>query len=240
MKKDTSASSRITGRAGSANLRREVLWAHERLQRFYGPVRFRPGGDPLDQLIQTVLSQNTSDVNSDRAFASLKAAFPDWSDVLQAPPAKIARAIRSGGLANIKAPRIKAILAEILRREGALTLAEIRRMPVTDALEYLTSLPGVGMKTASCVLLFSLGRPVMPVDTHVHRVTRRLGWAPWKASPEKVQPILESVLPARLILSMHLLLVTHGRRTCKAGRPLCKQCPLRRRCAFATANGAKV
>lgn len=236
MKKDSSAPSRITGPAGSASLRRDVLWAHEQLQRLYGPVRFRPGGDTLDQLIQTVLSQNTSDVNSDRAFSSLKTAFPVWTDALRAPPAKIAQAIRSGGLANIKAPRIKAILAEILRREGALTLTRVRRMPVADALDYLTSLPGVGMKTASAVLLFSLGRPVMPVDTHVHRVTRRLGWAPWSASPDRVQPILESALPPRLILSMHLLLVTHGRRTCKAGRPLCQRCPLRRRCAFAKMN----
>jgi endonuclease-3 len=113
-----------------------------------------------------------------------------------------------------------------------LDLARLRRLPTTNTIEYLTSLPGVGMKTASCVLLFSLGRPVMPVDTHVHRVSRRLGWAPWNASPEKVQPILEALVPPRLVLSMHLLLVTHGRRLCKAGRPLCDRCPLRSRCAF--------
>lgn len=216
----------------SVRLRRDAAWAFKVWRRLYGPITFRPGGDPLDALIQTVLSQNTSDVNSDRSFRSLKSTFPTWTSVLTAPTRSIAGAIRSGGLANIKAPRIKAILREILQREGKLDLERLRGVKTSEALGYLTMLPGVGMKTASCVLLFSLGRPVMPVDTHVHRVTRRLGWAPWKTPPEKVQLILERIIPARRILATHLYLVRHGRTLCKAARPRCNHCPLCPRCRF--------
>lgn len=217
----------------SAMTRRRILAAHALLARLHGPVGFTPGGDPLGQLVQTILSQNTSDVNSERAYRSLRRAFPTWQAFLDAPNARVAAAIRQGGLANIKAPRIRRALEIIRGREGKLSLARLRRMSSAEGMEYLTTMPGVGCKTAACVLLFSLGRPVMPVDTHVHRVTRRLGWAPAKARPEQVGEILEAVLPARLVLSMHLFLVRHGRRICKAQRPRCEACPLAASCDFA-------
>lgn len=216
--------------------RRRILAAHAHLAHLHGPVGFTPGGDPLGQLVQTILSQNTSDVNSDRAYRSLRRAFPTWQAVLDAPNARVAAAIRQGGLANIKAPRIRRALEIIRAREGKLSLARLRRMSSAEGMEYLTTMPGVGRKTAACVLLFSMGRPVMPVDTHVHRVTRRLGWAPAGARPEQVGEILEAALPARFVLSMHLFLVRHGRRVCKAQRPRCDECPLSAACDFARAR----
>lgn len=219
--------------------RRIVSWTYEQLKKRYGPISFQPGGDPLEQLIQTILSQNTSDVNSERAYRSLRRRFRSWRNLLSAPTRSVAEAIQQGGLANTKAPRIQAVLAEIRKREGRFSLARLNTMPVAQALQYLTSLPGVGMKTASCVLLFSLGRPVMPVDTHVHRVTQRLGWVPWKTPPEQTQRVLEEMVPPNRILTMHLLMVAHGRRLCKALRPRCSECPLARHCAFARATRAE-
>lgn len=202
------------------------------MARAYGPIGFKPGGDALGQLVQTILSQNTSDVNSGRAYRSLRRRFPKWQKVIDAPTQAVEDSIRQGGLANIKAPRIQEVLRIVNQREGRLSLACLKRMTNSEAIDYLTSLHGVGLKTAACVLLFSLGRPVMPVDTHVHRVTRRLGWAAPKARPEDVGPILENHLPPKLVLSMHICLVRHGRRTCKARRPLCGSCILARHCAF--------
>ncbi len=212
--------------------RRALLSAHAKLAKQYGPIGFKPGGDPLAQLVQTILSQNTSDVNSDRAYKSLRKRFPTWESVMNAPTRQIADSIRQRGLANIKAPRIKETLRIILKREGRLSLARIRRMRNAEAMDYLTSIKGVGVKTAACVLLFALGRPVMPVDTHVHRVTRRLGWVPEKARPDDIGPVLEHHLPDKQILSMHIYLVWHGRKTCKAQHPLCAECSLAKQCAF--------
>ena len=213
--------------------RRDLLSAHAKLAKLYAPVGFKPGGDPLGQLIQTILSQNTSDINSERAYRSLRRRFPTWQAVMTAPTHRVADSIRSGGLANIKAPRIQQSLRLIRKQEGRLSLARLRRMSNSEGMAYLSNMHGIGAKTAACVLLFSLGRPVMPVDTHVHRVTRRLGWAPEKARPEQVGPLLEHLIPPRLVLSMHIYLVRHGRRICKAQRPLCAECPLATQCAFA-------
>lgn len=210
--------------------RKELVWAHDRLARIYGPVRFRPGGDPLDQLVQTILSQNTSDSNSGRAWRNLKKTFPAWQEVLDAHVRKVRNSIRPGGLAGIKAPRIQNALRIIYEREGKLSLARLKKMSSAEVMEYLTGIPGVGAKTAACVLLFSMGRPVMPVDTHVHRVTKRLGWAPQDASPEEIGPMLEKHLPPERILPMHLYLVDHGRRYCRARNPLCAECPLALKC----------
>ena len=211
---------------------RDADIVYRRLARAYGPLPPLQRLQPLDALIQTILSQNTSDVNSWRAFASLKRAFNSWLRVAEAPAASIEHAIRIGGLAHTKAPRIRQVLRIIRQREGRLSLARLGRMTSPEVMAWLTSLPGVGAKTASCVLLFSMRRPVMPVDTHVERVTRRLGWVDARLPVERIGPVLEQHVPARRILAMHLYLVQHGRRTCRARRPLCPACPLQLHCAY--------
>lgn len=189
-------------------------------------------GDPVGELVATILSQNTSDVNSHRAYARLRRRFPRWEQAAAARPAEIAAAIRQGGLANIKAPRIRAILRTLREREGSITLRRLSRMSNEEAIEYLTSLNGVGIKTAACVLLFSLGRPVMPVDTHVYRVTRRVGWIGEHVRIEDAGAALEPGIPARLMYGTHIYLVWHGRRTCKAQTPRCGECAVRRNCSY--------
>lgn len=174
----------------------------------------------------TVLSQATSDVNRDRAFASLKKRFPTWEQALQAPTADLAGAIRAGGIANVKAGRIKAILAEIERREGALDLSRLRELDDKEVVDYLCELPGVGPKTAACVLVFSMGRPAFPVDTHVHRIAGRLGWVEPQDSAERTHRKLEPVIPEELRYDLHVAMIEHGRTTCTARMPRCSQCAI--------------
>jgi endonuclease III len=212
--------------------RRSVLAVHRALSHAYGPLPRIGQGDSLGQLVETILSQNTTDKNSHRAYLSLRRKFPTWPAIVEAPASAIAAQIRHGGLANIKAPRIKNVLKIIRDREGRLSLARLSRMSDAEAISYMTSLPGVGVKTAACVLLFSLGRPVMPVDTHVDRVTRRLGWIDTKTPVEKAGAFIQQFVPPKLMLAVHVYLVWHGRRTCKAGKPRCSECVIRRRCRF--------
>lgn len=205
---------------------------HERLVAAYAPRPWQPDGDPLDELIATILSQHTSDLNSARAFASLRRAFPTWEDVLAADDQSVAEAIRSGGLAAVKAPRIRALLASLVATYGAPRLDFLRELPTAEARDTLEAIPGVGPKTAACVLLFCLGRPVLPVDTHVHRVSCRIGLAPPSASPDTVEAELEAALPPESYHSMHVGLITHGRQVCKAQRPLCERCPIADLCDY--------
>src|SRR5581483_10150188 len=149
--------------------RRRIRTIHRRLARRFGPLRVPRRADPLEELVLTVLSQHTSDANADRSYRSLRAAFPTWDAVARARPPELAETIRSGGLANVKAPRIQAILDEIHAREGAYTLSFLRDRSDAEVRAYLTSLPGVGPKTAAVVMAFALGRSTIPVDTHVHR-----------------------------------------------------------------------
>ncbi|MDQ4125081.1 MAG: endonuclease III [Actinomycetota bacterium] len=174
----------------------------------------------------TVLSQHTSDVNTARAFAGLKDRFPRWEDVVHAPATRVADAIRSGGLADQKAPRIQAILREVERREGSLTLDRLHDLGDDEVENYLCSLPGVGPKTAACVLVFSMGRAAFPIDTHVHRVTARLGWIPEEASADKAHALLKKAVPAELRYELHVQLIAHGRTICKARTPRCSECVL--------------
>jgi len=206
--------------------RSSLLSAHRKLEKLYAPVGFEPGGNPLNQLIATILSQNTTDKNSERAYASLRKRFPKWEQVADASLPSISASIRQGGLANSKSRSIRNALRTIREREGRISLARLEKMSDDEVMEYLTSMPGVGVKTAACVLLFSMGRPVMPVDTHVFRVTSRLGWLPKGTKPEEAGAILKRNLPDEMVLSMHIYLVRHGRALCKAQRPRCDQCPL--------------
>ncbi|HEY6565937.1 MAG TPA: endonuclease III [Actinomycetota bacterium] len=190
--------------------------------------------DPLDELVLTVLSQHTSDLNAERAFADLRAAFPDgWQQIVDASSGQVADAIRHGGLANSKAPRIQSILREIRDREGAFDLSRLRAMGDGEARAYLMSLPGIGPKTAAVVLSFALGRDAIPVDTHVHRVTKRLGLIPPKASAERADRVLHDLVPDGLRTPLHVAFIRLGREICKAPTPRCAQCPLKDLCPTA-------
>lgn len=205
-----------------------------RLEVRYGPRLLREGNDPVSGLVGTILSQNTSDVNTARTFASLRAAFPTWQDVLEADTDDVREAIRMGGLSNIKAPRIQAALQAIRDRRGSLDLDFLREMSVDDAMAWLTSLNGIGPKTAACVLLFELGKPAMPVDTHVGRVMTRLGVLPDRTSTLTKQRILETLIgpDADRVYAVHVETITHGREICKARRPLCERCDLASICPY--------
>jgi endonuclease-3 len=189
----------------------------------------------LDELILTVLSQNTSDLNCGRAYRAMRERYPHWQDVLAADPVELVEVLRPGGLANQKAPRIQAILARLAGSEHGLHLEWLAQLEPAAAMSFLTALPGVGAKTGSCVLLFSLGKPVMPVDTHVHRIALRLGLIPPRTTADAAHPLLTALTPPGRMLEAHLLLIEHGRRTCKARRPLCEQCVLLDLCPFGQA-----
>ncbi|MBI2829726.1 MAG: endonuclease III [Chloroflexi bacterium] len=196
----------------------------------YGKPEWQPDGDPLGTLVQTILSQNTSDTNSGRAFRSLRATFPRWEDVAVADPRNISERIKNGGLGDIKARRIKEALIEIKRRCGKLDLDFLLQLSVPEAREWLKELPGVGDKTANCVLLFSLGMPALPVDTHIYRVAKRLGMVEPKASVADAHRVLEKIVSPENVYAFHVLMIEHGRRTCKAQRPRCHECVLAALC----------
>ena len=216
----------------NANTRR-LRAIHRRLVKRFGELVPPSAADPLDELVLTVLSQHTSDLNAERAFGALRAAHPDWQGVVDARSGDVADVIRSGGLANTKAPRIQAILGEVAEREGSYSLDRLRDLPDAEARAYLTSLPGIGPKTAAVVLSFALGRDAMPVDTHVHRVTRRLGIVPDKASAERADRILHDLVPDGLRTPLHVAFIRLGREICKAPIPRCAQCPLKDLCPTA-------
>jgi len=188
----------------------------------------------VEELVLTILSQNTNDVNRDRAFAALRERYPTWEALAAGDPADVALAIKPGGLSNIKAPRILAVLEEIRRREGgSLELAWMGAAPAEKVKNYLISLPGVGPKTAACVLAFSLERPAFPVDTHVHRVASRLGFFGPKTPSEAAHRIMEEEVSARLRVRMHVGMIRLGRTICWAGKPRCEACPLQDLCPTA-------
>jgi endonuclease-3 len=215
---------------------RELRDVHARIKRHFGARPWRADREPvLDSLIGTILSQNTSDVNSGRAFAQLKQAFPNWDRARKAPQRAIEQAIRSGGLARIKAERIQAILRKIHAERGVTSLEHLRRAPTERIKEELRALPGVGPKTIACVLMFNLNRPDFPVDTHIHRISRRLGWVRASASAEETYEVLNAIVPEPLTYEMHVLMITLGRRICRAQHPECLDCPLWSVCAYAQA-----
>jgi len=200
------------------------------LSKEYGEKRWRWRQSPIAVLVQTILSQNTSDRNSGRAFKQLLASFGSWEDMADAGVGRICEAIKAGGLGEIKARYINQSLGEIRRRRGGFEMGFLSKLPVDEARDWLRQLPGVGMKTASVVLLFSLGMPALPVDTHVSRVTKRLGLIDSKVSIEKAHILLEGLVPLKDIYQFHVLLIEHGRKVCKAQRPRCRECVLGRLC----------
>jgi len=212
---------------------RRVRAILNRLRKRFGELEPPRRADPLDELILTVLSQHTSDLNAERAFEQLNTAFPTWQSVVDAPTIAVADAIRSGGLADSKSPRIQAILREVRDREGVFDLTSLRAMSDEEARAYLTSLPGVGPKTAAVVLSFALGRDAIPVDTHVHRVSKRLGLVPPNVSAERADRLLHELVPDGLRTQLHVALIRLGREICKAPIPRCRECPLMDLCPTA-------
>jgi endonuclease-3 len=202
----------------------------ELLSASYGQKRWQRREKPVAVLVQTILSQNTSDKNSRPAFQQLLDTFPGWDEIAGSDVGQICEAIRAGGLGMVKARYIKQALEEIRRRQGSFDLDFLKDLPVNEAREWLMQLPGVGMKTASVVLLFALGMPAMPVDTHVFRVCKRLGLIDTKVTVEKAHRLLEKQVLAKDIYKFHVLLIEHGRRTCKAQRPRCITCVLASLC----------
>ncbi len=185
---------------------------------------------PVSVLVRTILSQNTSDRNSDRAFESLLASFSSWDEVANAGIDDIANVIRIGGLGEVKARYIKRALEDMRQRRGGFDLEFLKELPLGAARDWLRELPGVGMKTASCVLLFSLGMPAFPVDTHVFRVAKRLGLLDTESSVEKAHHRLESLMPPEDAYRFHVLLIEHGRKICRAQHPRCHECMLCKLC----------
>ncbi len=210
-------------------LRIKIGKIHRLLMDAYGDPP-RPRLDPVSELVSTILSQSTNDTLRDRAFDVLRLRFPTWEDVRDAPVSAIRKAIRPAGLSQQKAPRIKQALNHITRERGELSLDFLRDLPVDEARKWLTSIEGVGPKTAAIVLLFSLNMPAFPVDTHVHRLSGRLGLIAPKTGADKAHQILEDLVPPELYLPFHLNLITHGRQVCHARRPQCEVCGLRRLC----------
>jgi len=209
-------------------IRKIIKLLHKR----YGAPRPYRKSDPVDELIRTILSQNTTDKNSLSAFWVLKKNFKSWDRILKLDTRRVARLIRHAGLANIKARRIKDALKEIDRREGKIGLSSLGRLDLESSLEYLRSLKGVGPKTAACVLLFSFAKPIMPVDTHIFRVTKRLGLIDKKLNIQDAHAYLSGIVPKDLIYDFHLGIIEHGRKTCKAQYPRCGICVLYGVCKF--------
>jgi len=212
--------------APATTLRRKIRSICRRLRQVYGPVEPPAQGPVLDELVAAILSQNTSDANSDAAMTELCRRFDGWDAVRHARTAEIARAIRTAGLANRKAPRIKAILRQIHEDRGGLSLDFLHGMPTPEAVAYLRRFAGVGPKTAACVLLFACRKPVLPVDTHVHRLSRRLGLIGRRTGAAKAHEELARVVPETQVLEFHVQLIRHGRRVCTARAPQCDGCPL--------------
>jgi endonuclease-3 len=188
---------------------------------------------PVDELVSTILSQNTNDLNRDKAFNSLRAKYASWEAVRDAPAADIVNCIRVAGLANQKGPRIQQVLNQIISERGSLDLSFLKDLPLEEARAWLLNFKGVGPKTAAIVLCFSLGRPAFPVDTHVYRVTGRIGLRPEKISVEAAHPYLEGIFPPEAYYAAHLNIIRLGREICHARKPECARCPLRARCNYA-------
>ena len=196
----------------------------------YGPIDWITRRKGIDELVYTILSQHTSDVNSERAFANLMSEFGDFDSVADADEKEIEITIRSGGLSKSKAPRIKSVLNEIRAEVGSFDLSFLSEMPMQNAKEWLMKFNGIGPKTAAIILCFSFQMPAMPVDTHIFRVSKRLGLIGKKITAEKAHDLLERVVPSAEVFQFHMLLIRHGRDTCKARRPSCDVCVLSHIC----------
>lgn len=215
-----------------SSLAKRAIQIHERLLEVYGEPIWRNPLPAIDELVSTILSQNTNDMNRDRAFDLLRAKFPAWEAVRDADPEEVINAIRPAGLANQKGPRIQQVLRSITAERGSLDLSFLADLPVDEARAWLTRFKGVGPKTAAIVLCFALGKPAFPVDTHIYRVSGRIGLRPERMTVEQAHPHLESLFPPETYYAAHLNLIRLGREVCTARRPYCERCPILKLCDF--------
>lgn len=219
--------------SSTLQLHRDLASAvHRRLIEYYGYPQWRSPLPPVDELVSTILSQNTNDTNRDRAFAALRARFPHWEAVRDADPAEVIAAIRPAGLAAQKGPRLQAVLHQITQQRGKLSLDFLRDLPPEQARQWLMQFEGIGPKTAAIVMQFSLAIPAFPVDTHIYRVSGRLGLRPEKMSVEQAHDHLAALFPPETYYPVHLNLIRLGREICPARKPKCDGCPLHELCAY--------
>jgi endonuclease-3 len=204
----------------------------EALAALHGVPQWRKNTPPMDELVSCILSQNTSDINRDRGFDALKARYPTWEAVVEAPVDDLIDTIRLAGLANQKGPRIQQVLRIIHAEQGDYNIDFLNDLPIDEAKAWLTSLPGVGPKTAAIVLCFAFGRPAFPVDTHVHRVSGRIGFLPAGVNADRAHPIMEAIVPPEDYYAFHINLIQHGRSVCHARGPRCERCPLTDCCDY--------
>ena len=213
-------------------LSQRAIKIHNILLDVFGQPTWRTPLPPVDELVSTILSQNTNDLNRDRAFNALQTKFPTWEAVRDAKTKDVIAAIRPAGLANQKGPRIQKILHAITEERGSLDLSFLKDLPLEEARSWLTRFKGVGPKTAAIVLCFSLNRPAFPVDTHIYRVTGRIGLLPAKMTVEQAHPYLEGLFPPETYYAAHLNLIRLGREICHARKPDCPNCPIRKLCDY--------
>ena len=213
-------------------LEKRALQIHERLLEFYGEPIWRNPLPAMDELVSTILSQNTNDINRDRGFHALRAKFRTWEEVRDAPANEVIEAIRPAGKANQKGPRIQQVLRSITQERGSLDLSFLADLPAEEARAWLMRFNGVGPKTAAIVLCFSLGKPAFPVDTHIYRVTGRIGLRPERMTVEQAHPHLEGLFPPRTYYAAHLNIIRLGREICQARRPRCEVCPIIELCDY--------
>jgi endonuclease III len=228
----TKASSSKPANPKLKQLKQKVLRVCENLDTAQGEIFWKSHGKPLEGLIQTILSQHTSDVNSERAFDNLRQVYPTWELVYNAPLADIIEAIKRGGLANTKAARIQSVLGQVYKDTGNYSLDFLEEKTTDEAMTYLGQFHGVGPKTIACVLMFCMGRPVLPVDTHVFRVSHRLGLIDAKIGEAKAHDALQAMVPDEKVYAFHVHLIRHGRLVCQAQQPKCEACCLSYLCDF--------
>lgn len=217
------------------SLAKRALKIHKRLLEVYGEPIWRNPLPAIDELVSTILSQNTNDINRDRGYNALRAKFKTWEEVRDAHPQDVIDAIRPAGLANQKGPRIQQVLRSITEERGSLDLSFLGDLTVEESRAWLTRFNGVGPKTAAIVLCFSLGKPAFPVDTHIYRVTGRIGLRPERMTVEQAHPHLESLFPPETYYPAHLNIIRLGREICQARRPRCEVCPLVDLCDYGQA-----
>jgi endonuclease-3 len=222
------------------NLKARAIEIHKTLIEAFGEPIWRTPLPAIDELVSTILSQNTNDINRDRGFNALRAKFPAWETVRDANAQDVIEAIRPAGLANQKGPRIQQVLRVITEERGSLNLDFLAGLPLEEARAWLTKFNGVGPKTAAIVLCFSLNMPAFPVDTHIYRVSGRIGLRPEKMTVEQAHPHLESVFPPETYYAVHLNLIRLGREICGARKPNCPQCPIRKLCDYGMGIGKSV
>ncbi len=211
---------------------------YEALHAIYGDLEWRQSQSPMDELVSCILSQNTNDNNRDRAFDALQARYATWQAVVDADTDELIDTIRPAGLANQKGPRIQRVLARIHEERGAYDIEFLRDMPQDEAINWLTSLDGVGPKTAAIVLCFGFGLPAFPVDTHVHRLSKRIGFIEENVNAEKAHTLMEAIVPPEDRYAFHIYLIRHGRQTCSARKPACERCPITAYCDYYRHNVA--